>query len=158
MKRTRALKALLPADVQETLDRHEASGTTDSQEYEAASFAYITRYLYRREPIPENVMASFAGQNHHIYNLMQGPEWNVTGNLKDWDVTDRLGGIAVPTLVTSGRYDEMIEAIVEPLVSRISGAEWEIFDGSAHVAMSEEPEPYRAVVGEFLRRVDGTPG
>jgi hypothetical protein len=26
-----------------------------------------------------------------VYQIMQGPEWNVTGNLKDWDVTARLG-------------------------------------------------------------------
>ncbi len=37
---------------------------------------------------------------------MQGPEWNVTGNLKDWDVTARLGQLDLPVLVTSGRHDE----------------------------------------------------
>lgn len=151
---TRALKALLPADVQEALDRHEREGTTDSEEYQAASFAYVTRYLYRREPIPENVMNAEAEQNRHLYDLMQGPEWNVTGTIKDWDVTDRLGEIVVPTLVTSGRYDEMTTAIVEPLVEGIRDSEWVVFDNSAHLAMSEEPERYREIVGEFLGRAD----
>jgi hypothetical protein len=26
-----------------------------------------------------------------VYTSMQGPEWTVTGNLKDWEVTGRLG-------------------------------------------------------------------
>jgi hypothetical protein len=38
-----------------------------------------------------------------IYQIMQGPEWKVTGNLKGWDVTARLGEIHLPVLVTSGR-------------------------------------------------------
>ena len=155
---TAALKALLPRDVQDALDRHEAAGTTDSEEYQAASFAYVARYVYRRQPIPDNVMTAFGGLNQRIYGLMQGPEWNVTGNLKDWDVTERLDEIRVPTLVTSGRFDEMTPAIVEPLVAGIRGAEWVVFENSAHMAMSEEPERYRDVVGGFLDTVDATAG
>ena len=54
-----------------------------------------------------------------VYETMWGPnEFTVTGTLKDWDVTDRLGEIEVPTLVTSGRYDECTPALVEPLHRR----------------------------------------
>ena len=38
---------------------------------------------------------------------MNGPsEFTVTGTLKTWDIMDRLGEIAVPTLLVGGRYDE----------------------------------------------------
>ena len=149
---TRALKALLPIDVQETLDRHEAAGTTASEDYQAASWAYFSRFVIRRDPLPDHVARSFGALNERIYQLMQGPEWNVTGNIRHWDVTDRLDEIRVPTLVTSGRYDEMTPALVAPMVEGIPGADWVMFEHSAHVAMAEEPERYRQVAGDFIRR------
>jgi pimeloyl-ACP methyl ester carboxylesterase len=86
-----------------------------------------------------------------VCETMQGPEWNVTGNLRSWDVTSRLGELAVPVLVTSGRYDRMTPALVEPLVTRIPGAERVVFERSAHLAMVEEPDRYRRIV-------EGVPG
>jgi proline-specific peptidase len=151
---TRSLKAQLPKEVQDTLDHHEAAGTTDSEEYQAAFMAYATRHLVRSE-LPESLMSSIGRQNEHIYAIMQGPEWNVTGNLKDWDVTDRLSEIDVPVLVTSGRYDEMTPELVSQMVHRLPDAEWVIFEESAHMAFIEETERFLVVAGAFLARVDG---
>jgi pimeloyl-ACP methyl ester carboxylesterase len=89
-----------------------------------------------------------------VYRTMAGPEWNVTGNLRRWDVTSRLGELAVPVLVTSGRYDEMTPALVDPLVTGIPGAEHVVFEQSAHLAMVEEPDHYRRIVEAFLVRAE----
>jgi len=151
---TRALKATLPQETQDALDRHEAAGTTDDPEYGAASFAYIREFMVRADPIPEFLLTAAAAKNARIADLMQGPEWNVNGRIAGWDVTARLGEIDVPTLVTSGRFDEMTPWVVEPLASGIRGAEWAVFEKSAHVAHVEEPDRYVAVVRDFLSRVD----
>jgi len=151
---TRALKSMLSQETQDALDRHEAAGTTDDPEYSAASFAYIRTFMVRADPIPDSLLTAAAQKNGHIATIMQGPEWNVNGRIADWDVTARLGEIGVPTLVTSGRFDEMTPWIVEPLVAGIRGAEWVVFDESAHVAHVEEPDRYVSVVRDFLRRVD----
>ena len=74
----------------------------------------------------------------------------VTGNLAGWDVTDRLRELDLPVLVTSGRYDEMTSEVVQPLVAGISGAQWIVFEHSAHTAPAEEPEHYRHAVATFL--------
>jgi L-proline amide hydrolase len=63
----------------------------------------------------------------------------------------------MPVLVTSGRYDEMTETLVKPLVAGIRGAEWLVFDNSAHFAPVEEPNPYRNVLAAFLGRVEAAP-
>lgn len=152
-KVTSDLKAHLPPDVQEVLDRHEAAGTTDDPEYFEASLAYITQWLIRGE-IPDYVFAAKAGENDHIATLMQGPEWNVSGRLKDWDVTDRLGELDVPVLVTSGRYDEMTPELVEPLVDGLPNATWRIFENSAHMAHIEEADAYLSEVAAFLDQHD----
>lgn len=154
---TRRLKAELPEEVQEVIDRHEAAGTTESEEYNEAFMEYATRWLIRSE-IPKSLLASIAGQNDHIYTVMQGPEWNVIGNLKDWDVSDRLGEIEVPVLATSGRFDEMTPDLVSSTVDRIPDAEWVIFEKSAHMAFLEETDRYLEVLGGFLTRVEAEAG
>ena len=85
-------------------------------------------------------MASVGRHNQHIYSIMQGPEWNVTGNIKDWDVTERLDEIEVPVLVTSGRFDEMTPELVSPMVHRLRHAQWVIFEDSAHMAFIDETD------------------
>jgi pimeloyl-ACP methyl ester carboxylesterase len=99
-------------------------------------------------------MRSFKNLNEEIYRTMQGPEWNVTGNLKDWDVSARLGELELLVLVTSGRHDELTPALVQPLVDGIQGAEHVLFEESAHFAMAEEPDRYREVLEAFLGRVE----
>lgn len=152
---TRRLKESLSVDIQETIDRHEAEGTTDDPAYQEATMAYYTRWLCRLDPPwPDHLMRSFGGLDHEVYGTMQGPEWNITGNLREWDVSARLGELELPVLLTSGRYDEVTAALIQPLVDGIPGAEWVVFEQSAHLAMAEEPDRYRVVLESFLTRVE----
>ena len=151
---TRRLKQSLPRETQGVLDRHEAAGSTGDQEYAEAALGYHRQWVCRLDPFPEHVLHSFLNLSDDVYQTMQGPEWNVTGNLKDWDVTARLGEISLPVLVTSGRYDEMTPMLVGPLVTGIEGAEHVVFQESSHMAMAEEPDRYREVLGSFLDGVE----
>jgi pimeloyl-ACP methyl ester carboxylesterase len=81
----------------------------------------------------------------------------VTGRLRDWDVTDRLPEIQVPTLVTGGRYDEARPAHLAVLARRVRGAELVIFENSSHTAFIEERGPYIQAVSDFLTRVEASP-
>ena len=47
------LRAELPADVQETLLKHEADGTTDDPAYQEAVLVYYRRHLCRLDPWPD---------------------------------------------------------------------------------------------------------
>jgi proline-specific peptidase len=86
---------------------------------------------------------------------MNGPsEFYVTGVIKDWDIVERLGEIRVPTLVTSGRYDEATPAIAETVHRGIKGSQWVIFEQSGHMAHAEEPDRYIQVLNEFLSQVE----
>jgi proline-specific peptidase len=154
---TRRLKESLPADVQNTIDEHEAAGTTDHEAYSEAAMAYYTQWICRLEPPwPDHAMRSLNNMSQDIYATMQGPEWNVTGNLKDWDVTERLGELSLPVLITSGRHDEMTEKLVNPLAAGIRAAQWVVFENSAHFAPVEEADRYRDVLTSFLDQVEAT--
>jgi len=150
------LRADLPADVQETLTRHEEAGTTDSPDYEAAVRVYYDRHLCRI-PWPDGVTRSFAqiAADPTVYHTMNGPsEFHCIGSLKTWDITHRLHEIETPTLLVSGRYDEATPLIVEQIHTRIPGARWELFEESSHMPHVEEPERFLTVVEGFLQTID----
>jgi L-proline amide hydrolase len=149
------LRLELPADVQETLTRHEQAGTTDSEEYEAATQVYYDRHVCRLLPYPDYVARSFNQLPNEVYLTMYGPnEFFATGTLKEWDVTPRLGEIDRPTLVISGRYDEATPLIARAVHEGIPGSEWVLFEQSSHVPHVEETERFLEVVGEWLERQD----
>jgi L-proline amide hydrolase len=145
------LKDALPDGLGKVIDRCEAEGTTDSPEYGRAYGTFQATHVLRLSPMPDRMGASITALNAEIFDALLGPEWNMTGSLKTWSVTDRLGGITVPALVTSGRYDEMTPDTVRPMVGKIPDARWRIFGNSSHMAMMEEPGEYAAVVRDFLR-------
>ncbi len=44
---------------QDTLDKHEAAGTTDSKEYQGAVMIFYSRHLCRLDPMPQDVQDVF---------------------------------------------------------------------------------------------------
>jgi proline-specific peptidase len=145
------LRAALPPDVIEVLNRHEQAGTYDDPEYEEAMEAYFDRHFYRG-PKPRAELDAMAAQKAtDVYRAMQGPnEWTTTGALKGWDIRERLREIDVPTLVVRGRYDMCTEPIAAELVDGVRGARAVVFEHSSHTPVLEETDRYLGVVGKFL--------
>ena len=151
------LRAELPSDVQETLLRHEAAGTTDDPAYQEAMLVFYRRHVCRLDPWPDCVNRTFEklSKDPEVYNTMNGPsEFHVIGVIKDWDIVNRLVEIHVPTLVISGRYDEATPLIAETVHRGIPGSDWVLFENSAHVPHVEETERYLQVLTRFLDRLE----
>src|SRR3954447_9634599 len=151
------LRAELPADVEATLRKHEADGSTDHPDYAAACDVFYRRHVCRLDPWPDYVVDAFGWieRDPTVYHTLNGPgEFHVVGSIRDWHSTDRLGDIDVPTLLVSGRYDEATPALQETLLEGIADCEWVLFEESAHMPHVEEPERYVTVVGDWLRRHD----
>jgi L-proline amide hydrolase len=142
-----------PRWAEETLRLHAAlpPGLSDK----AAEDEFKRRHICRLDPEPEVFLRARAKFGDQVYETMWGPnEFTVTGTLKDWDVIGRLGEVRVPTLITSGRYDECTPALVEPLQAGIAGSEWVVFGDCSHTSYLEDPGRYLDVVGGFLERVE----
>lgn len=151
------LRAELPPEVQETLLRHEADGTTKDPAYQEAMLVFYRRHVCRLDPWPACVERAFKKMDEEpeVYNTMNGPsEFHVIGLLKDWDIVDRLGEIQVPTLVLSGRYDEATPLIAETVHRGIRKSEWVLFENSSHMPHVEETDRYLQVLTNFLQRVE----
>jgi proline-specific peptidase len=147
------LRRELPGDINAILLKHEAAGTTLSPEYQAAMVEFYNRHVCRVVPNPDYVQRTFAKLLEHpeVYYTMNGPsEFHVVGTLKNWDVRGQLSKIKVPTLVTSGRYDEATPLIARTVHEGIRGSEWVLFENSAHMAHAEESEAYLRVLERFI--------
>lgn len=152
------LESELPQDIQDIINKHEASGTMDSPEYHKVVQKYYHIHVCRLDPWPEDLIHAFSSEKIGlpIYHKMWGPsEFTVTGTLKDWDIRDQLAEIHMPTLITSGRYDESTPLINKTLNDGITHSQWVVFENSAHLSHLEEPELYNKVVSDFLDRVEG---
>lgn len=151
------LRQLLPAGVRDALARHEAAGTTDSEEYQQAMLHFYERHLCRVVPFPAALQRTFdrLEEDPTVYHTMNGPsEFHVIGTLREWDITARLGEIHVPVLVVSGEHDEATPAVVRPLVDGLRDVTWELFAGASHSTHLERPDRFLALVESFLAAHD----
>ena len=157
-----AHEVLMPTmdqDVLAEIKGYEARGeTTDPQYGELLMEYHYVHHVLRMpaEDWPDPVNRAFAAINPDIYVRMQGPsELGLSGALSDWDRTEDLARIEVPTLVIGARHDTMDPAFMRMMAGRLpNGRYLECPDGS-HLAMWDDAEVYFGGLIEFLRDVDG---
>jgi len=149
------LRSLLPADVQKTLTEHEDAGTTDSDEYETASEVYYERHVSGGEQVEDSAECDGAPSGQFVYEYMWGPtEFYATGNLIDFDVTDRLHEIDVPVLFIAGEFDEARPERVAEFQKLVPGSKMTVILDAAHGTLSRKPGEYRSVIETFFDSVE----
>jgi len=145
------LRRRLPRKVQEVLEKHEARGEYDDPEYLKACDVFYRRHVCRLSEWPADLQYSMDNISREVYHTMNGPnEFTIIGNIRYWDVTSQLHTIKVPTLVTTGRYDEVTPNVARDLSAHIKGSKLVIFQKSSHMPFWEERELYIRTVLRFL--------
>lgn len=148
------LRAALPQDVQGVLDTHEANGTTNSSEYQAATDQFYARYVTRGEPV-EDFQCPDAPRNSKIYEYMWGPtEFYATGTLQDFDLVPYLSEIQIPTLFLTGEFDEARPETVAAFAKQVPAARFHMIPGVGHASFSRAPVQYREVVRDFIESAE----
>jgi proline iminopeptidase len=107
--------------------------------------------LCRITPWPEPVSRAFRHVNFKIYSQIQGKsEFLVTGNMKDWDVWDRLHEIKVKTLTMGAKYDEMDPEDMKKMATLMPNAIATICKNGSHLSMYDDQEAYFKPLLKFL--------
>jgi proline-specific peptidase len=154
---TGRLRRELPETVQAVLDAHEQAGSTNSAAYQEAMMIFYRRHVCRIDPWPDCLLRSFTAmeEDPRVYQAMCGPsEFHITGSLKHWDVSARLGEIRQPTLVIGGQFDEATPTITEALHRGIEHSEWVVLETCSHLCHLEQPDTYRKLLGDFMQHVE----
>lgn len=151
----RRLIAEMPAEWRAILDPMLDIDGYTHPDLETAIELYDRRHFRRIDPPPKDDDADSPSSGQSVYNYMNGPnEINVSGTLKDFDATGRMGEIAVPTLFIVGRYDSATPEAAAYFQSLVQGAQLVVIEDASHMAMFEKPDEYGAAVRDFLARAD----
>lgn len=147
----RRLIAALPDGAGDRLVALEAAGQTDSPEYAKIVQSFYDRHLMRTAPTPDFETSMAFLVKSPAYAAMNGPnEFTITGNFKDWDRRKDLGAIKLPTLITTGQYDEVTLDCHETIRDGIAGSTLHVMPDCSHITMQEAPDAYNALLRPFL--------
>jgi proline iminopeptidase len=145
------MKSNLPLDVLSTIKKYEDVGDYQNPEYTRVIQVFYKKHLCRLQEWPKELIYTFNHISQPVYSTMNGPnEFTIIGNIRYWDVTDKLRKISVPTLVTCGRYDEVSPKVARAIHKGIKHSKLVIFPNSSHLPMWEEREKYILVLRAFL--------
>jgi proline iminopeptidase len=108
---SRRLRAALGAETVAMMQGHEAAGTFDHPEYQAALTLLEYRHTCRLPTWPAPLLKSFGDWNQLVKLTLLGPRTFVfDGNLQNWNRVPDLPRLNVPTLVNAGYHDEVTPA------------------------------------------------
>jgi proline iminopeptidase len=140
------------------IKRFEAEGRTEDPRYEELLIREHYVHHVLRMPVeewPDPVRRSFARINRDIYVPMQGPsELGISGTLADWDRSEDLQQIEVPTLVIGARHDTMDPAHMEWMAKSLPRGSYLHCPDGSHLAMYDDQETYVSGLVAFLTRRD----
>lgn len=159
----RKMKARMPAELRERIDRMEAAGLYGrgkpfeqnryTNEYMTAAWGegYFP-YLYQRNPDPNYDPVANGVMSWDLYREMWGShgEFVVDGNLVSVEYTDRLATLKVPTLITVGDHDQTDPALAEAMHAKIAGSQLVVLPHSGHMTFVDQPRLFGEAVDGFL--------
>jgi proline iminopeptidase len=156
LKRTAMLKhTLLSPEKLAQLEAMEAK-----QDYENPAYMQMMlddlypKMICRVLPWPEPVSRAIRLANEKIYNQMQGKsEFEVTGNLKDWERWDRLHEIKVRALTIGATYDEMDPEDMKKMAKLMPNAINLTCINGSHLCMWDDQQAYFRGLIPFLKSV-----
>ena len=127
------LRASLGPETVTMMQRHEAEGTLDHPQYEAAITILNYRHVCRLDHWPTSVHRSLDDWNMNVYGEMQGPnEFLYVGNLKHWNRLDEMSRITCPALITVGMHDELGPACAMRMQHALPDSRLKVFKNSSH--------------------------
>jgi proline iminopeptidase len=156
LKRTAVLKTqLLTPEALAQFNALEAAKKYDDPAYTRIVMDDLyPKMICRLKPWPEPVSRAFRLVNEKIYNQMQGKsEFEVTGNLKDWERWDRLHEIKVKALTIGSTYDEMDPDDMRKMAKLMPNATCAICPNGSHLDLWDDQAVYFQHLLDFLGKV-----
>ncbi|NNC45856.1 MAG: proline iminopeptidase-family hydrolase [Winogradskyella sp.] len=154
------LGPMMPADVLKEVKELEANQDYDNPRYgELLAEHYYTKHLIRMpvDEWPKSVNLLFEHLNPNIYIYMQGPsEFGMAGDatLKEWDITDQLKTISVPTLIIGAEYDTMDPKHMEWMASEVQNGRYLYCPNGSHLAQYDDQKTYFEGLITFIKDVN----
>lgn len=155
LKDADTLIATLPDSVQKAIRINEQNKTYDALEYQQAIQTYYQNFLARKLPWSADLDSSFSQMGENVYKYMGGAsEFTVTGELKNYDRTNRLGEIKIPTLFIAGEFDEARPSTVKYYQSLVPDAKFVLIENVGHLTTQDNPQKNIDAITEFINSIE----
>ena len=116
---------------------------------------FYHEHLCRLPVWPEPVDRAMKHGNNEIYTIMQGPsEFGISGRLANWDITNRLKEIKVPTLMVGAKFDTMDPGAMEEQSKAVQHGRYLYCPNGSHLSMWDDQEHFYPGVIKFIKDVD----
>lgn len=149
------LVAELPEAIQADIRKAEADSVFDTPAYEAANEFFLSRHGRRKDRMELPFELDKPEGSTFIYNFMWGPsEFTATGTLRDYDNHQSLQEVRVPTLFTTGEFDEARPATIERLSNLTSDSRFVMIPDAGHSTMNDNLPKLIEAVDSFLEEQD----
>ncbi|MDX1582911.1 MAG: proline iminopeptidase-family hydrolase [Thermoanaerobaculia bacterium] len=136
----------------------ENEGKTEDPRYEELLMEHHYVHHVLRMPLeewPEPLMRAFRHMNREVYVPMQGPsELGASGKLENWDRTDDLDRIEVPTLVIGAEHDTMDPEHMEWMAGSVRNGRYLHCPNGSHLSQYDDQEVYMNGLIRFIEDVD----
>lgn len=147
--------ALMSQEDQHAIACAEADGNWNTPEAIDAVDRFMKRHCADIKDSDPECLRRNKKSGTESYLIGWGPnEFTPSGTLKDYEYTDRLKQIHVPTLIVSGTYDLCTPLVAKTMHDQIDGSRWELFDGARHMCFAEQNERYISMLADFLKSID----
>lgn len=156
-KECKRLIKYLPKEDQEIINGAKTEEAKESEEYKRATEHFISTFV--KDPLNENTPECLTrkkenGQVSYV-TAWGNNEFSPTGNLKDYQYSEKLNRIKCPVLITSGVDDESTPLQNKIMYDNITSKKrWELFDNSKHLSYYTQHDEYVKVLKEFLDEND----
>lgn len=145
----------LPTDARTVLRKNNFAGSLDEPEFKAAVDLFYLRHMCRTDPC---TTTSYRDDGPEGNDEMYVTTWGVTdfngyGTLKDYDMSDRLKDIKVPTLMICGEFDEARPRSCRKYAEMIRNTTTVIIPDAGHQTMDANEKLYIQSVRSFLEKV-----
>jgi proline iminopeptidase len=137
----------------------EAAGDTENPRFMELLLPHHYEKHILRMPAadwPDPVNRAFKYVNQTVYVKMQGPsELGISdqATLRDWDRTDDLASIGVPTLVIGAGHDTMDPSHMEDVAHRLPAGRYLHCPAGSHMAMYDDQQTYFGGLVDFINSV-----
>ncbi len=144
--------ALSPTEL-EYMQQCEANNDYDNDRYQQLVEKLNDAYVDRKKPAAIAHLVNT--MSVPLYNAFQGDnEFVITGKLGEWNFTDHLKDIKVPTLVTFGEHETMPLATGRRMAEMIPNAQFVSTPEGGHHHMIDNAPVYYQHLANFLQSVE----
>ena len=155
-KECHRLIGLIDPKYQNLLKKYEAIDDFSSSEATLALNYYYKKFVFERKDDDPECLRRIKPDSSESYETAWGKsEFRPTGTLKDYEYTDKLDTINVPTLICSGVNDESTPLQNIIMYDKIKAyKEWKLYPNSRHRTYYEDHDLYMDNLEKFLSKWD----